>query len=80
VSSNQSNRKAAARNNAAVDNPALYITRKQAAQTLSATTQFVDKLLRCGVLTAYRMGFGTRKQIRIRRDELLHWMERNAEG
>ncbi|HEX6822281.1 MAG TPA: helix-turn-helix domain-containing protein [Candidatus Sulfotelmatobacter sp.] len=66
------------RKNAAVDNPALYITRKQAAQILQSTTQFVDKLMRCGILTAYRMGFGTRKQIRIRRDELLHWMDRNA--
>jgi excisionase family DNA binding protein len=65
------------RKNAAIDHPALYITRKQAAQLISMTPQFIDKLLRCGILNTYRMGFGSRKQIRIRRDELLHWMEQN---
>lgn len=73
------------RKNAGVDNPALYITRKQAAELISTTPQFVDKLLRLGIITAYRFGFPKKTnkrrklELRIRRDELLAYIERGAE-
>lgn len=67
------------RKNEAVDNPALYITRKQAAHLLSITPQTLDKFLYCGQLTKYSFGLKRRKQVRIRLAELLQFMERNAE-
>ena len=66
------------RKNAAVDNAALYITRKQAAQLCGSTTQFIDKLLNYEKITRYRIGFGKRKQVRIRRSELLSYIERGS--
>ena len=85
VRRNQSQNTSTPRKNAAVDNPSLYITRKQAAHMFSTTPQFIDKLLRLGELTAYRFGFPKKTnkrrklELRIRRDELLNWMERKAE-
>lgn len=52
-----------------------FITRQAAAAMLSVTVQFIDKLCLNNKITAYRMGFGSRRSVRVRRGELLNYME-----
>ena len=55
------------------------LTRKEAAAFLRATDQFVDRLIIRQQLPCIRFGFGARKQVRIRRSDLLEYLTRNED-
>jgi excisionase family DNA binding protein len=56
------------------------LTRKEAAAFLRATDQFVDRLIIRQQLPCIRIGFGARKQVRIRRSDLLEYLTKNEES
>ncbi len=48
-----------------------FITRRQTADWLTVSQQTIDKLVRTGVLRAYRVG----RCVRLRREEVLAYVE-----
>ena len=61
-----------------IDSPEL-LTRKEVAEFLRTTDQFVDRLTARGLLPTIRFGFGARKQVRIRRSDLLRYLDKHAD-
>lgn len=52
-----------------------FLKRKQVAQSLGTTVQYVDALLARGVLSTYRFG----RSVRVRSDEFDAWLEQRRE-
>ncbi len=58
-------------------NESLYLSRVNAAALLDVSVPYIDKLIRCGVVTPRRVGFGKNgpRKILLLREELIRWVE-----